>query len=51
MIALTDLTRTTQRVICLMLATIIVAASLSVGVIGAQAASHSGYSVTITQIQ
>jgi ABC-type Fe3+-siderophore transport system permease subunit len=51
MFALTDITRTTQRVICMLLATVFVAASLSIGALGAETASHNGYSVTITQIQ
>jgi hypothetical protein len=51
MFALTDISRTTQRVICMLLAAVIVAASLSLGAVGAENASHSGYSVTITQLQ
>jgi hypothetical protein len=51
MFALTDISRTTQRVVCMLLATVIVAASLSLGAVGAHSASHSGYSVTITQLQ
>jgi hypothetical protein len=51
MFAFTDISRTTQRVVCMLLATVIVAASLSLGVFGARNASHSDYSVTITQLQ
>jgi hypothetical protein len=51
MFAFTDISRTTQRVVCMLLAAVIVAASLSLGVFGARNASHSDYSVTITQLQ
>jgi hypothetical protein len=51
MFAFTEISRTTQRVVCMLLATVMVAASLSIGAVGAQSASHSGYSVTITQLQ
>jgi hypothetical protein len=51
MSALTDISRTTQRVVCMLLATVIVAASVSLVVAGAKSASRSGYSVTISQLQ
>ena len=51
MFALTDIGRNTQRVVCMLLATAVVAVSLSIGAVGAQSASHNGYSVTLTQLQ
>jgi hypothetical protein len=51
MFALTDIGRNTQRVVCMLLATVVVAVSLSIGAVGAQNAAHNGYSVTITQLQ
>lgn len=51
MITITELSRTTQRVLCLALAAMIVTASLSLGIFGAQSALHEGYTVTITQLQ
>ena len=51
MFALTDISRSTQRFVCMALATVIVAASLSIGALAAQSASHVDYSVTITQLQ
>ena len=51
MVTATTFSRITQQVICMLLATVIVAASLSVGVFSAQSALHEGYSVTITQLQ
>jgi len=48
---LTELSRSTQRAVCMVVAVVIVAASLSIGAIGAQSAAHEGYSVTITQLQ
>jgi hypothetical protein len=46
-----QLSRTTQRFVCLLLATVVVAASLSIGAFGAHSALHEGYTVTITQLQ
>ena len=51
MFALTEISRSTQRFVCMALATVIVAASLSIGAIGAESAAHMDYSVTITQLQ
>jgi hypothetical protein len=51
MFALTDISRSTQRFVCMALATVIVATSLSLAAIAAQSAAQLGYSVTITQIQ
>jgi hypothetical protein len=51
MFALTEFSRSSQRAVCMLMAAVIVAASLSLGAFGAQSALHEGYSVTITQIQ
>jgi hypothetical protein len=51
MFAFTELSRSTQRALCMLVAAVIVAASLTVGAFGSRAALHEGYSVTITQIQ
>jgi hypothetical protein len=51
MFSVTQISRGTQRVLCLALAAMIVTASLSIGAFGAKSALHTGYSVTITQIQ
>jgi len=51
MFALTELSRSTQRAVCMLVAAVIVSASLTIGAYGSQPALHDGYSVTITQIQ
>ena len=51
MFAITEFSRTAQRVACGVMAAFIVFTSLSLGVHGASAVAHPGYSVTITQIQ
>jgi hypothetical protein len=51
MFALTDISRNAQRTVCMLLSAVIVAASLSIGAYQAQSALHSGYSVTVTQLQ
>ena len=44
--------RKTQSVVCMILSTVIVSVSLSLGAFAAEhAAAHDGYSVTVTQIQ
>ena len=51
MFALTEFSRTTQRAVCMLMSAVIVAASLSLGAIGAQSAAvNDGYSVTVTQL-
>jgi hypothetical protein len=50
MFAFIEFSRNTQRAVCMLLSAVIVAASLSAGAYGAQAALHDGYSVTITQL-
>lgn len=51
MFALTEFSRPTQRFVCMAMATVIVAMSLSLGALAAQSATDLGYSVTIKQIQ
>jgi hypothetical protein len=51
MFAITEFSRTAQRVACAMVAACIVFSSVSFGIYGANSAAHPGYSVTITQIQ
>jgi hypothetical protein len=48
---ITELSRSTQRVACAMMAAFIVFTSVSLGVYAAESVAHPGYSVTITQIQ
>lgn len=50
MFSLTEISRTTQQFVCMTLAALIVTASLSLGVYGANEAANLGYSVTITQL-
>lgn len=51
MFTLTEISRSTQRAVCMVMSAVIVAASLSLGAIGVQsAAAHEGYSVTVTQL-
>ena len=50
MFSLTDISRTTQHLVCMALAALIVTASLSIGAYGTYAATDLGYSVTITQM-
>jgi hypothetical protein len=51
MFALTALSRNAQRAVFMLLSVVIVAAGLSLGAYKAQSALHSGYSVTVTQLQ
>jgi hypothetical protein len=46
-----DLSSKAQRAVCMLLSTLIVASTLSLGAYGVANASHVGYSVTITQLQ
>jgi hypothetical protein len=43
--------RPAQRVLCMMLSTLIVAVSLSLAAYAAQHAADDGYSVTVTELQ
>jgi len=51
MSALTEVSQSAQRYICMLLSVAIVIASLSLGAFGARNAANDGYSVTITQLQ
>lgn len=51
MFALTEFSRRTQRVTCLLMSVLIVSSALLLGARAADSAAHPGYSVTITQIQ
>lgn len=46
-----DFGRNTQRILCMLVSVIIVGGSLTYGEYKTQAAMHSGYSVTVTQLQ
>jgi hypothetical protein len=45
-----EVSRNTQRVICMLVATVIVTASFAYGAIKAQPEAHKGYTVTIVQL-
>ena len=51
MLAITEFSRTAQRVACGVMAAFIVFSGVSLGVYGANAVAHPGYSVSITQLQ
>jgi hypothetical protein len=51
MFAFTEFSRNTRYALCMLMSAVIVAASLSLGAYGSQAALHTGYSVTVTQLQ
>jgi hypothetical protein len=51
MFAITEFSRTTQRVACMLMSVLIVSTSLAVGAYGAYAAAHPDYLVTISQVQ
>ena len=50
MFSLTEISRSTQRTVCMVLATVIVTASLSLGAFGVELPLHPGYTVTVTQL-
>lgn len=50
MFSLTHISRTAQQLVCMTLATVIVAASLTLGAYGAQTLADPGYRITITQL-
>ena len=50
MFSFAEFNRTTQRAACMLLAVVIVSASLSLGALGAQSAAQLDYSVTVTQL-
>ncbi len=49
--AVAEFSRNTQRAVCMVLSAVIVAGWISLGAYTADAASHDGYSVTITQLE
>ena len=51
MYAVTQLTQTTQRAVCMLMSVAIVTLSLAFGAYGVQTMEHVGYSVTVTQLQ
>jgi hypothetical protein len=51
MFAITEFSRNTQRVACMLMAACIVITSLSLGAYGVESVAHPGYLVTITQLQ
>jgi hypothetical protein len=51
MFAVTEISRSTQRVVCMVMSAVIVSFALTTGAIASQSALNTGYSVTITQLQ
>jgi hypothetical protein len=51
MFAVTEISRSTQRVVCMVMSAVIVSFALTTGAIASQSALHTNYSVTITQLQ
>ena len=51
MYAVTQLTQSTQRAVCLLMSVAIVTVSLAFGAYGVKSMEHLGYSVTVTQLQ
>ena len=51
MFATSELSQSARRVVCLVMAMVVVATSLSLGAFGAQSAADPGYSVTISEVQ
>jgi hypothetical protein len=51
MFAVTEISRSTQRVVCMVMSALIVSFALTTGAVASQSALHPGYSVTITQLQ
>lgn len=50
MFAVTEFSSSARRAICMLMAVMVVAVSLSVGAFGAESASHPGYSVTVSEV-
>jgi len=50
MFSRTEISRSTQRTLCMVLASVIVTASLALGAFGVEKPLHPGYSVTVTQL-
>jgi hypothetical protein len=51
MFAVTEFSRSTQRVVCMLMSAVIVSFALTTGAIASQSALHTDYSVTVTQLQ
>jgi hypothetical protein len=51
MFALTELSRSTQRTVCMLVSVVIVAVGFSLWAFAAQPPLHDSYSVTVTQLQ
>jgi hypothetical protein len=51
MLALTEISRNTQKVVCMLVAAAIVTMSLAAAAKTAQSEPHRGYSVTVVEIQ
>lgn len=49
--AISTITRSTQRAVCMLMSVAIVAISLGFGAYGVQQMEHVGYSVSVTQLQ
>ena len=51
MYAVSKVSQTTQRAVCMALSVAIVTLSLTFGAFGVQSMEHVGYSVTVTQLK
>ncbi|WP_161965562.1 hypothetical protein [Steroidobacter cummioxidans] len=51
MYAVSKVTQSTQRAVCMALSVAIVTLSLTFGAFGVQSMEHVGYSVTVTQLK
>ncbi|HEY0943280.1 MAG TPA: hypothetical protein VGE08_24560 [Steroidobacter sp.] len=51
MYAISTVTQTTQRAVCMLLSVAIVSISLAFGAYGVQKMEHLGYTVSVTQLQ
>ena len=51
MFAITEISRSTQRVVCMVMSALIVSVTLTSGAVASQSALNPDYSVTITQLQ
>lgn len=51
MFALTEFSRRTQQVLCMLMSAVIVTISLALGAYGAESVAHPDYSVTVQQLQ
>ena len=51
MYAVTHLTQSTQRAVCMLMSVAIVTVSLAFGAYGVKTMENVGYSVTVTQLQ